>query len=136
MDLCQGMNGVVVVKAEKLEGGRKKEREIEKERERGRERERRISHIIFEKQPRVLLAAGSSVDRKLTGRSSGENASLFRALPLDSSEDAPSPLADVRSPCQSDCLLLLSTNHSRCCPNLHYNQLSFQVVSFLFSQIQ
>ena len=51
----------------------------------------------------VLLSVDSSVYRTLAWRSSGENALLFRALPLYSCYDTPSPLMDARSPCQFNC---------------------------------
>ena len=46
---------------------------------------------------------------KLPWRSSGENVSLFRSLPLDSIIDTPGPLTDVSPPWQVDCLLKIST---------------------------
>ena len=55
------------------------------------------------KQLPVLHTVECSMYCTLAGRSSGENASLFRALPLYSCYDAPSPLTDVRSPCQFNC---------------------------------
>ena len=66
----------------------------------------RCASIDIDKQNSHLccLTVNSSVDRTLAWRSSGENASLFRALPLYSFNDAPSPLTDVRSPCQFDCM--------------------------------
>ena len=51
----------------------------------------------------ALLTIESSVYWTLAWRSSGENVSLFWALPLYSFFDAPSPLTDVRSPCQFSC---------------------------------
>ena len=58
-------------------------------------------------------------------RSSGGNAWLFRALPLYGFYDAPSPLSDVRSPCQFNCMPF-AVNH----------QDSLQLVSSLFTHIQ
>ena len=48
-------------------------------------------------------AVTGSAYRTLAWRSPGENARLSRALPLYSIQDAPSPLASARSPCQLDC---------------------------------
>ena len=56
------------------------------------------------KQLPALLIVESLVYRTLAWRSSGENTSLFRAIPLYSFCDAPSPLANVRSPCQFNCV--------------------------------
>ena len=55
------------------------------------------------KQLPALHTVEYSMYWTLAGRSSGENASLFQALPLYSCYDAPSPLTDVRSPCQFNC---------------------------------
>ena len=55
------------------------------------------------KQLPTLLSVECSVYLTLAWRSSGENVSLFRALPLYSFYDAPSPLTDVRSHCQFSC---------------------------------
>ena len=55
------------------------------------------------KQLPALHTVECSMYWTLAWRSSGENASLFRALPLYSCYDAPSPLTDVRSPCQFNC---------------------------------
>ena len=70
------------------------------------------------KQLPALLSVDSSVYRTLARRSSGENASLFRALPLYSFCDALSPLTDVMSPRQFNCVPFLSTirTHSSWCP--------------------
>ena len=75
------------------------------------------------KQLPALLSVECSVYRTLAWRSSGENASLFRALPLYSCYDAPSPLTGVRSSCQFNCgpfffclFVLLAITHSSWCP--------------------
>ena len=69
------------------------------------------------KQLPALLTVECSMYWTLAWRSSGENASLFRALPLYSCYDEPSPLTDVRSPCQFNCGPFLSTiTHSSWCP--------------------
>ena len=60
----------------------------------------------------------------LAWRCSGENASLFRALPLYSCYDAPSPFTDARSPCQFNCGPFFVNHHS------------LQLVSSLFTNIQ
>ena len=81
------------------------------------------------KQLPALHTVECSMYWTLAGRSSGENASLFRALPLYSCYDAPSPLADVRSSCQFNCgaffFFFFFVNHH-----------SLQLVSSLFTQIQ
>ena len=75
------------------------------------------------KQLPALHTVECSMYWTVAGRSSGENASLFRALPLYSSYDAPSPLTDVRSPCQFNCgAFFFFVNHH-----------SLQLVSSLFT---
>ena len=64
-----------------------------------------FEHLMFlfyvardgSKQLPVLLTVECSMYLTLAWRSSGENASLFRAFPLYSCYDAPSPLTYVRS---------------------------------------
>ena len=55
------------------------------------------------KQLPALHTVECSMYWTLAWTPSGENAWLFRALPLYSCYDAPSPLTDVRSPCQFNC---------------------------------
>ena len=65
----------------------------------------------------ALLTVECSLYWTLAWRSSEENASQFRALALYSCYDAPSPLTDVRSPCQFNCGPFLSTiTHPSWCP--------------------
>ena len=91
----------------------------------------RISCLFFlessdsSKQLSALLSVESSAYRTLAWRSPGENASPFPALPLYSCYDAPSPLTDVRSPCQFNCILLTVIHQD-----------SLHLVSSLFIHIQ
>ena len=62
------------------------------------------------KQLPALLTVESSVYQTLAWRSSGDNASLFWALPLYCFYDASSPVTDVRSPCQFYTLGLHTTS--------------------------
>ena len=75
------------------------------------------------KQLPALHTVECSMYWTLAWRSSGENVSLFRALPLYSCYDAPSPLTDVRSPCQFNCGAFFVNHHS------------LQLVSSLFTHI-
>ena len=83
--------------------------------------------ICFDRSEQLpaLLTVESSIYRNLAWRSSGENASLFRAFPLYSFNDAPSPLTDVRSPCQFSWVRFTVNHHD-----------SLQLVSSLFNHIQ
>ena len=84
-----------------------------------------LPHSDSSKELPALLTVESSIYWTLAWRSSGENASLFQALPLCSCYDAPSPLTDVMSPCQFNCGPF-AVNH----------QDSLQLVSSLFNHIQ
>ena len=85
-------------------------------------KKRRVS-LDGSKQLPALLTVECSMYWILSWRSSGENASLFQALPLYSWYDAPSPLTDVRSPCQLNCGPFFVNHHS------------LQLVSSLFTHI-